>query len=81
MWRRRYARALCTDARTAAHTSLRAARCRQAAHAALEELDRMSRVHIINPEELASLCLEIDRDGALTVFVRQEPQELKHDSP
>jgi hypothetical protein len=52
----------------AAHTSLRAASCRQAAHAALEKLDRMSHVHFTNPEVLASLRLEIDRDDALTAF-------------
>jgi hypothetical protein len=52
----------------AAHTSLRAASCRQSAHAALNKLDRMSHVHFTNPEALASLCLEIDRDDALTAF-------------
>jgi hypothetical protein len=34
----------------------------------LEELDRMSRVHITNPEELASLCLETGQDDALTAL-------------
>jgi hypothetical protein len=52
----------------ATHKSLRAASCRQAAHAALEKLDRMPRGHLTNPEEFASLCLEIDRDDALTTF-------------
>jgi hypothetical protein len=66
--RRRYARALCTDTRTAAHTSLRAASCRRAAHAAVEKLDRMSYVHFTNPEALASLCLAIDQDDALTAL-------------
>jgi len=40
----------------------------QAAHAASEKLDRMSHVHFTNPEVLASLRLEIDRDDAATAF-------------
>jgi hypothetical protein len=40
----------------------------QAAHAALEKLDRVSNVHFNNPEVLAGLRLEIDRDDASTVF-------------
>ena len=68
MWRWRYVRALCTDIRAAGHTSLREANCRQAAHAALEKLDRMSHVHFSNSEELACLRLEIDQDDALTTF-------------
>ncbi|MFO7555798.1 MAG: hypothetical protein R6W88_11410 [Desulfobacterales bacterium] len=40
----------------------------QAAHPALEKLDRMSHVHFINPEVLASLRLEIDPDNAATAF-------------
>jgi hypothetical protein len=52
----------------AALNSLRAVSCRQAAHAALNKLDRMSRVHFSNPEMLASLCLEINRDDALTAL-------------
>jgi hypothetical protein len=53
----------------AAHSSLRAENCsRQAAHAAVEELDRMSHVHLTNPEVLARLRLEIDQDNALTAF-------------
>ena len=40
----------------------------QAAHAALEKLDRMSHDHFTNPEMIASLRLEIDRDDAATAF-------------
>jgi hypothetical protein len=52
----------------AALTSLGAVSCSQAAYAVLNKLDRMSRVHFTNPEELAGLCLEIDQDDALTTF-------------
>jgi len=47
---------------------LPAASCRPAAHAAVEKLDRMSHAHFSNPEVLASLRLEIDRDDVLTAF-------------
>jgi len=40
----------------------------EAAHAALEKLDRMSHYHFTNPEMIASLRLEIDRDDAATAF-------------
>jgi hypothetical protein len=80
--RRQYARALCTDTRTrGAYEFTRGELQAEAAHAALNKLNRMPHVHFTNPEELASLRLEINRDDALTVFVRQEPEELKHDSP
>jgi len=47
---------------------LPAASCRQAAHASLEKLDRMTHAHFSNPEVLASLRLKIDRDDVLTAF-------------
>ena len=53
----------------AAHKSLSEASCRQAAHAALEKLERVSHVHFTNLEVLASLRLEIDGDDAATAFV------------
>jgi hypothetical protein len=40
----------------------------QAAHAALEKIDRVSHVHFRNPEVLAGLRLEIDQDDASTAF-------------
>jgi len=46
----------------------------------MEKLDRMSHVHFTNPEVRASLRLEMDRDDAAT-DLREEPEELKHDSP
>jgi len=53
----------------------------QAAHAALEKLDRVSHVHFTNPEVLASLRLEIDRDVTPPRHLWEKPEELKHDSP
>jgi hypothetical protein len=40
----------------------------QAAHAALQKLDRMSHVHFTNREVLSSLRLEINGDPAATAF-------------
>jgi len=80
MSQRRYARALCTDTRTAKHTSLREARCRQAAHTTLEKLDRMSHVHFTNPDVLAGLRREyeqkVERDRAALEDVHLEGQQL-----
>jgi hypothetical protein len=52
----------------------------QAAHTALEKLDRMSHVHFVNPEVLASLRLEIDWMTPPR-HLREEPEELKHGYP
>jgi hypothetical protein len=59
---------LCADTRTASRYEYARGKL-QAAHAALEKLDRVSHVHFTNPEVLASLRLEIDRDDAATAFV------------
>jgi hypothetical protein len=40
----------------------------QAAHAAEEKLDQLPHAHFANPEVVASLRLEIDRDEAATAF-------------
>jgi CPA1 family monovalent cation:H+ antiporter len=53
----------------------------QAAHAALEEIDRMSRVHFTNPEVLASLRREyeqkVERDSAALDELHLERQQLQ----
>jgi hypothetical protein len=52
----------------------------QAAHAALEEIDRMSHVHFTNPEVLASLRREyeqkVERDSAALDELHLERQQL-----
>jgi CPA1 family monovalent cation:H+ antiporter len=52
----------------------------QAAHAALEEIDRMSRVHFTNPEVLASLRREyrqkVERDSAALDELPLDKQQL-----
>ena len=52
----------------------------QAAHAALEEIDRMSHVHFTNPEVLASLRREyeqkVERDSAALDELHLEKQQL-----
>ncbi len=53
----------------------------QAAHAALDEIDRMSRVHFTNPEVLASLRREyeqkVERDSAALDELHLEKQQLR----
>jgi CPA1 family monovalent cation:H+ antiporter len=53
----------------------------QAAHAALQELDRMSHVHFSNPEVLASLRHEyeqkVERDSAALDELHLEKQQLR----